>query len=1286
MMSSNSDGTNNPALDDNSSDPTGEPYYARLVNISGIDFYTGKLQLNGTWRLRVCDVRTGTSGTFNRARLVLTSTQTTPIVCTGTSTVNWGANGNNNPVTAPLRSGDTTFTLTSNRDLTNDEVTEAGRDPFTTQTSVFGGQSGHYLMQYDDGANGMQQDPEAVLLETNWSFSPAVRQLTWKHLDVDNGSWEDYVRTTATDANGNNVPYELRFETGTVDQQAGDIVETDGANVDANDIFGNVTYVFNGPVTNVTVQYLRGDDFADPAEQRIGVGDPFWCTYDFGDAPNTYGTSLATSGAHHVLGSRLLYMGANPPDGETDGQATAGATGDNTAQVSGVNDEDGVASFPICPQNGTYSVTVNVTNNSGSNGFLVGYIDWDRNGAFNTGNERSATATVATGTNGSNVVLTWSSVPANCGNNSTTSAAYARFRFTTSQTRAQSPTDGAGLWAPDGEVEDYQIPAGTLPVTLSSFATERDRGGITVSWTTDTETSTVGYAILGVNAKGTKRLTPKLIEATSVDSLTPQHYRVTVPDGGFDTLILQDVSRTGKAKDWGPFQLGQAYGREPEVHEIDWTAVRSELTAALTPARAAVAADEARWGGGGSRTAELAELRVDQEGVHRVTYDDLVAAGVDLGSVSAGQLKLIEARSGAVIPLDVHAGAGPYGTFGPGSYLEFRGEAVADSLYTRSRAYQLWTTPSGGSNVAVRDGRPRGALVASYSQTDAINRDLLYNFSSPNGDPWYEAALLAQGGAVEQSFPIASDERTGGAGRLEVGLWGVTDWPGGGLDHHVKIYLNGLLLKDDRFDGLTARNYSLNVPAGLLVDGDNQLTVELPGDTGFEFDLVHVDRYALTYPRHFVARGGKLSFTASGGRVEVDGLSSSDVEVFASSGQVRLDGVAIEPSAAGWRVRFTPPATHWRGNDQVVDVVESSALLHPQISLPRRAPQGLLSGRADYLIISHPLFLDDLGPLVAARQGDGLRVKTVDVFDLYQAYTGGEIDPEAIHAYIVDAARRLGVRYVLLVGGDSYDYLDHLGIGSVSFIPTLYAQTDEFIYFTPADSLLADVNGDDLQDLAIGRLPARSRSELQLLIDKTLRYPTTPAGLLLAADEADDGHFAAISDGMAAAAPPAWPATRAYIDTLGLAGARASLLSGLNSGNALVNFVGHSGPTVWTFSGLFSAGDPAGLTNVTAPAAVVQWGCWNTYHVTPQYDTLAHRLLLDGPQGAAAVVGSSTLTKESSDEVLGPELLARLFVRGARIGDAIVRAKQAVSATGGDLRDVLVSWTLLGDPALVVNP
>jgi hypothetical protein len=38
-----------------------------------------------------------------------------------------------------------------------------------------------------------------------------------------------------------------------------------------------------------------------------------------------------------------------------------------------------------------------------------------------------------------------------------------------------------------------------------------------------------------------------------------------------------------------------------------------------------------------------------------------------------------------------------------------------------------------------------------------------------------------------------------------------------------------------------------------------------------------------------------------------------------------------------------------------------------------------------------------------------------------------------------------------------------------------------------------------------------------------------------------------------------------------------------------------------------------------------------------------------------------------------------------RLGDAVTEAKQALARTNPDMTDVLLGWTLLGDPALVID-
>jgi hypothetical protein len=226
--------------------------------------------------------------------------------------------------------------------------------------------------------------------------------------------------------------------------------------------------------------------------------------------------------------------------------------------------------------------------------------------------------------------------------------------------------------------------------------------------------------------------------------------------------------------------------------------------------------------------------------------------------------------------------------------------------------------------------------------------------------------------------------------------------------------------------------------------------------------------------------------------------------------------------------------------------------------------------------------------------------------------------------------------------------------------------------------------------LPIGRLPVRTGAELDTLISKILQYAQHRLGrtVALAADREGDGavSFAVASEHFFAALGEDWQPERAYLDQLSVSEARTQLLRSINEGAALTTFVGHSGPTLWTFSGLLNSNDVASLTNSGAPTVVVQWGCWNTYYAEPRANTLAHRFLLSGDQGAAAVLGSATLLETSSADALSERLAPLIAKPGESLCEAITAAKKDLARTHPELLDALLGWTLLGDPAMVIEP
>ena len=167
---------------------------------------------------------------------------------------------------------------------------------------------------------------------------------------------------------------------------------------------------------------------------------------DYSDAPSSYGTPS------HILD--CAHIRINTLDPETAPVPGVNANGDDNA---GIDDEDGISTFPIYQSGGpqNISITVNsVMNSTGNSATLYGWIDFNNDGNFD--NNEIATTAVANGFNGSKT-LTWSSVTVS-GNPSNQ---YLRLRLTTDALADDVSTTGVDERstesAENGEVEDYYI-------------------------------------------------------------------------------------------------------------------------------------------------------------------------------------------------------------------------------------------------------------------------------------------------------------------------------------------------------------------------------------------------------------------------------------------------------------------------------------------------------------------------------------------------------------------------------------------------------------------------------------------------------------------------------------------------------------------------------------------------------------------------------------------------------------------------------------------------------------
>ncbi len=885
----------------------------------------------------------------------------------------------------------------------------------------------------------------------------------------------------------------------------------------------------------------------------------------------------------------------------------------------------------------------------------------------------------------------------------------------TNTARASGGGDPDCVAPPAGPVPDHclgTVVATTNPVTLSDVDSSIENGQLVVRFGTAIEAGTLGYRVLTDRPGDAtlQALTAGVLPA-QVSTLLPQRYEARGSYVGQTQIYIEEIAVSGVPKRFGPFPIGVLNGNREISVRTDWAAIGAE--------QAGFRELQAQAFLNGRSASAQAEVRVNRDGWVQVSHEELLARGINWSGLEANRIQL--SRGADLLPVNYQGPA----QFGPGSKLSFLAKAVSGSLYTKTAVYRLrYVSDSATALPGVHAGT--GALPRVTAMPDAFEHapNRTYDFASPADDPWYAFR------AVRVNAPLASNSETfslpakaaGASGeRLTVDLYGGLDFPET-PDHSVRIKLNGTTLASRQFDGVTRQQIGAELPAGLLLSGNNTLTLELVADTNVYADIVNVAGIKVEYQRQLTAIDDRLNFTVPAGSAgsgggdgifasafesqsgaactpsqvgcmawQVAGFTRNDLVVLrerADGSVQQLTGVEINPVGAGYSVAFAslsaPGDRYW---------IEPAAGISRDIvgSLPLSDP--LAGGAASYLIVSHPSFIDRLAPLVSARRAEGYSVRVLDVEDLYRHYSAGSVDPTAIKRALTEAYSRLGTRFVLLVGGDSYDYMNYAGSNSISFIPTYYRQSDWLVRYAPADSVYADVDDDGRADLAVGRFPVRSSAELDSIIAKTLAYAqANHAGKLLRLTDRNDGNinFSALANPLVNALG-GWSASTISLQSYptGVAGvqqARDAMVTAVNSGQSLLAYFGHSAPNGWTRESLVTAQLVYGglFNNAAVPTVAWQLGCWGTYFVDPYHNTVAHGLMLQSNGGgAAAIIGASALTEIGSDITWITTLAPHL--RTLPIGEAMRRSQRTLHGLGPSLRDVDVGGALLGDPALRVR-
>ena len=1045
------------------------------------------------------------------------------------------------------------------------------------------------------------------------------------------------------------------------------------------------------------------------------------CGRDYGDAPNSYLTTIASGGpSHGVLPG--LQLGSCV-DSESDGFVSGNSDGDNVGSAVGQagtcgtgGDEDGVSAFPVYNQTtgttcgsmttmaGRYCVELEVTNFTNNQSQLAGWIDFNNNGSFEV-NERSLpellnlTGCGAISSDSTDNTFTTGNIPAGCVGTATlqwivpatpnTDSAAARFRITTDPsffTDASPEPSGAVL---DGEVEDYFTGVGSLPITLNSFSSSYDAGGLRLDWQTGMEVMNVGFNIYGYIEGKKIKLNKEIIPSKRPDSVVPQYYeeRIEVPDG-VKQLGISSVDTRGKEDYFGPFEIGASYGEEVEVKKVNWERVKEEYTQKMISkgyVNKGGVMRSSRVGSGSYisklvRTASktggevVCNVGVREEGMYRVSYEELALEGCDFNGEKPN--KIAVTFKGEPVARRVK---GVGGSFKAGSYIDFYGKEVRgdDVLYTVENVYQIKVDRSNVKKHTVIKGIPQ-ITQESYIEEVQINKNEFYSMNVAYGlngekDPWYENTLFAtpsSNAVSSHTIVVDNDVDTQASGLLRVNLAGISSHNGAGADHEVRLKLNGVDKGIYKNDGVVNWDIEVVTNPGEITPGVNTLVVEATGNTGYSFDLVFVNHYTLSYERPTVANGDVLNYTGNGNGYKVSGFSArAGIEVYGEQdgNLYKINGNKSKEGAGNFSISF-------KGIGGEANYYAGIGLNKGNVYISE-INKSITEGSADVIVLTHTVFEGlELNSYVENIENRGHTVKVVNVQDVYETYGYGMPLPEAITTYLKASKSSIGNEYVVIVGATVTDPPTSEEV--ISFVPTEYEFTQGVIYYTPSDGVMMDFNGDNIPELAVSRLPVRLSSEISTFVNKLNNYTPKASALLVAEDPSGGLDFGNQLDQIEASTfGGSYSVSKVYLENQGeIPVKKQEMIDILNLDEpGLVMMDGHANPSSFVFAGMMTSNDASGLTNSDS-AVFIPLACFMTYYPTSGVNTLSHQLLFNPQGGSVAITGAITFSGFNENGVYA-ESITKKMMSGKTLGRAVLETKQE----NPGLRDQLINWETIGD-------
>ena len=510
------------------------------------------------------------------------------------------------------------------------------------------------------------------------------------------------------------------------------------------------------------------------------------------------------------------------------------------------------------------------------------------------------------------------------------------------------------------------------------------------------------------------------------------------------------------------------------------------------------------------------------------------------------------------------------------------------------------------------------------------------------------------------------------------------------LDHRIRLTMNGSQFCDTTWSNVD--DFILQVRCSDLRSSGNNLGIQIIRDSGEEtifFDWFEVFSWTepslsgqVQIPLDWWQVPGRQKFTWN------NDLSNS--YVFMIGGDDLAAFVTVDdPHSFEYEV-----PDYWISRELWISEIED--MLSP-VSIHEESPGRIINvmSGADKIYIAADEFFTDILPL----QQTGEQVQIIAASEVYNEFNGGVRDPQAIRAMIytvIDTWNPIPMD-LILVGGGNWDPL-HFTSARVSYIDILRREPSE----TVTDDQFVIVGDSILPQIAVSRMGITNRSDLQLIVDRTLSYGNAEnqgewqTVVLGAADDersplhGGDERFHTnsmellLTDHLPSVLRP----EKMYMifydwnDFWKKPQAREDYISLWSKGSLVSLYLGHGGYDQLADEGLLYLED-VGLLACEKRLPVALFGsCDVGAFQNPASECIAQQITTSHSGGAIIASGSTGQTSGPGNEILLGEIIDRLFTEASLSADLSVGMCFMLGKIAAGYNSNNASNVLFGDGSL----